>query len=250
LSLIRSFTLLGRFADAAVHEAEAIRLAETTHDAYTVAMTYQTAALVHVHQGDTAKVRALFEREIEVLRAGHISDQLPGVLALSAKALLDLGDVAEAQRRLQEAERLLEEHVATGRAGNYAWAYRAMGAAHLLLGQIETARRHADRALEDAAGRADYVIYARLLLGDIATHPQAFDEARAEVHYRYALSMAEPRGMRPLVARGHHGLGTLFARMGKREQASEHLETAAAMYREMDMRAWLEQLEAEKPAVR
>jgi hypothetical protein len=32
---------------------------------------------------------------------------------------------------------------------------------------------------------------------------------------------------------------------GKREQAQEHLATATAMYREMDMRFWLEQAEAE-----
>jgi hypothetical protein len=51
--------------------------------------------------------------------------------------------------------------------------------------------------------------------------------------------------MRPLVAHCHLGLGTLYARMGKREQATEHLETAAAMYRDMDMRFWLEQAEAE-----
>jgi len=33
--------------------------------------------------------------------------------------------------------------------------------------------------------------------------------------------------------------------MGKRDQAQEHLTTAIAMYREMDMRFWPEQAEAE-----
>jgi hypothetical protein len=51
-------------------------------------------------------------------------------------------------------------------------------------------------------------------------------------------------GMRPLVAHCHLGLGKLYRRMGDREQASEHLTTATAMYREMDMRFWLEQAEA------
>jgi hypothetical protein len=32
---------------------------------------------------------------------------------------------------------------------------------------------------------------------------------------------------------------------GKREQAQEHLTTAMTMYREMDMRFWLEKAEAE-----
>ena len=47
--------------------------------------------------------------------------------------------------------------------------------------------------------------------------------------------------MRPLVAHCHLGLGKLFRRTGKREQAQDHLTTAATMYREMDMNFWLEQ---------
>jgi len=34
--------------------------------------------------------------------------------------------------------------------------------------------------------------------------------------------------------------GKLYRRTGKRQEAREHLTTAAAMYREMDMRFWLE----------
>jgi hypothetical protein len=55
----------------------------------------------------------------------------------------------------------------------------------------------------------------------------------------------EPRGMRPLVAHCHLGLGKLYRRTDKREQAHEHLTTA--MYREMGMSYWLEQAEKEGP---
>jgi hypothetical protein len=44
--------------------------------------------------------------------------------------------------------------------------------------------------------------------------------------------------MRPLAAHCHRGLGRL--------QQREHLATARAMYREMDMRLWLGQMEAER----
>ena len=57
-------------------------------------------------------------------------------------------------------------------------------------------------------------------------------------------------GMRPLVAHCHLGLGKLYRRTGKREQAQEHLTTATTMYREMDMRFWLEQAEAEAEGAR
>jgi uncharacterized protein HemY len=66
-----------------------------------------------------------------------------------------------------------------------------------------------------------------------------------EGHYRQAMELAEQLGMRPLVAHCHLGLGKLYRRTGRREQAHEHLTTATTMYREMDMRFWLEQVEAE-----
>jgi Double zinc ribbon len=54
---------------------------------------------------------------------------------------------------------------------------------------------------------------------------------------------------RPLVAHCHLGLGKLYRRTGKREEAREHLTTATTMYREIDMAFWLEQAEAEMSAV-
>ena len=47
------------------------------------------------------------------------------------------------------------------------------------------------------------------------------------------------------VAHCHLGLGKLYRRTGKREQTQEHLTVATTMYRDMDMRFWLEQAEAE-----
>ena len=46
--------------------------------------------------------------------------------------------------------------------------------------------------------------------------------------------------MRPLVAHCHLGLGKLYRRTGDHAKAEEHLGTASAMYREMDMGFWLE----------
>ncbi len=51
--------------------------------------------------------------------------------------------------------------------------------------------------------------------------------------------------MRPLVAHCHLGLGKLYRRTGKREQAQEHLTTATTMSREMGMTYWLEKAEAQ-----
>jgi hypothetical protein len=90
--------------------------------------------------------------------------------------------------------------------------------------------------MECSPRQPGFAAHALHLLGDIATHPDRFDADRGEGHYRQALMLAEPRGMRPLVAHCHLGLGKLYRRTGQREQAREHLTTATTMYREMDMR--------------
>jgi len=81
------------------------------------------------------------------------------------------------------------------------------------------------------------------LLGDIHSRqdPPAADQA--EGVYRQAITLADELGMRPLVARCH--LGSLYRAAGRRTGAQQHLATAMAMYRDMDMRFWLEQTGAE-----
>jgi len=115
----------------------------------------------------------------------------------------------------------------------------------LMLGRLDEAKRLGDRAIESSLSHRGYAAFALHLLGDVATHPDRFDAESGGAHYRQALALAEPRGMRPLVAHCHLGLGKLSRRTGKREQAREHLTIATTMYREMDMRFWLAQAEAE-----
>ena len=67
---------------------------------------------------------------------------------------------------------------------------------------------------------------------------------QAEAHYRQALALADELGMRPLQAHCHRGLGTLYAKIGRREQARAELSTAIELYRAMDMTFWLPQAEA------
>ena len=122
-----------------------------------------------------------------------------------------------------------------------------LGEAYLLADQVENARACADRAVMLARGRGErgYEAWALRLLGEIASHHGRPDVATAAAHYGAAMTLASELEMRPLVAHCHFGLGRLYRRTGKREQAQEHLTTATAMYGEMDMRFWLEQAQAE-----
>jgi hypothetical protein len=75
----------------------------------------------------------------------------------------------------------------------------------------------------------------------LAVHPDRFDAESGEAHYREALALAQLHGMQPLAAHCHLGLGKLYHSTGKPEHARENLAAAMTMYREMDMRFWLEQ---------
>jgi hypothetical protein len=57
------------------------------------------------------------------------------------------------------------------------------------------------------------------------------------------MRIAHELGLRPILAHCHLGVGKLYGRLGKREEACEHLTTAATMCREMGMRFWLDQAE-------
>jgi class 3 adenylate cyclase/tetratricopeptide (TPR) repeat protein len=243
--LVMSLAQLGRFAEAAGYEAEAIRLAEPTHHAFTVGYAHLAAGTLHLVKGDWATARSLLDRGIAVFRTGNVILQLPWAVASSAWVMAQLDEASEALTRLREGEELVERAAARGIVGWRAWHHHQLGRACLLLGRLDEARRLGDRAVESSLRQPGFAAHAQYLLGDIATHPDRFDAENGEAHYRQALALAEPRGMRPLVAHCHLGLGRLYRRTGRRQEAEEHLATAATMYREMDMRYWLEKAERE-----
>jgi tetratricopeptide (TPR) repeat protein len=121
-----------------------------------------------------------------------------------------------------------------------------LGETYLLAGRPGDALALAGRSLALARehGHRSSEAWALRILGEIASHHGHPDVAIAETHYGAALALASELGMRPLVAHCQLGLGTLYRRTGKREQAQEHHTTATTLYREMDMQFWLEQAEA------
>jgi DNA-binding SARP family transcriptional activator len=236
---------LGRFSEASEYEVEALRLAERTEHAFTISAAHLVACALHLLRGEWAEVRALSERYDTVARTRNVILMLPTAVALSAWALAQLGEVSEALDRLRECEQLLERHASNGIIGWSGWDYHLLGHASLMLGRLDDAERLGHRALERSPRHPGFAAHAMHLLGDIAIQPDRFDAERGETHFREAQALAERRGMRPLVARCHLGLGKLYGRIGHRGQAREHLATATQMFRDMNVRFWLEQSAAE-----
>jgi len=240
--LVLSLADLGRFGEAALHEAELLRLAGPTQHAFTIGEAYNVAGVLHLRKGDWATARSLIEHSIAALRKGNVVVVLPVLVAHSAVVLAQVGEMREALTRFREGKQLLEHLVAQGVGFT---PYGSLGRVALLLGRLDEAQSLCERALESSPARQAIVAYALHLLGDIATHPDRFDAESAETHYRKALALAEPRGMRPLVAHCHAGLAKHYWRTGKRIAYEEHFATARPMYREMGMTYWLERTVAE-----
>jgi tetratricopeptide (TPR) repeat protein len=129
----------------------------------------------------------------------------------------------------------------------YPGTVSALGTAYLLAGRPADALQSVRRALQLSQAYKQPGVEAEALrvLGDIHAGHVPPDVAAADAAYRQALALAEPRGMRPLAAHCHLGLGKLYHRIGKNESARKHLQTATTMYREMGMTFWLEQTDAE-----
>ena len=242
--LVLSLSRLGRFAEAAQHAAEALRLTRGAQP-YPAGETHIVAGWLHAHKGEWAKARPHFEQATAAFRTGNTAILLPNAVAGFAWVLAQAGEASEALARLRESEELLDEQTARGFVGLPSSLYHSQGRANLLLGRLDEARRMGHRAVEHSGSRPVSAADALHLLGDIATHPDAFDAQSGEAHYCKALALAEPRGVRPLIAHCHLGLGKFYRRIGNQEQAREHLTTATTMYRDMDMRFWLEQAQAE-----
>ena len=161
-----------------------------------------------------------------------------------------LGYAYALQGRLAEGRALLEEAISesirTGALQGHAYRVAWLSEVCRLAGRGEEAWQHARQALDLARQHKERANEALALhqLGVVHAHADPPDAEQAEAHYQQALALAEALGMRPLVAHCHLGLGTLYTKIGRREQARAELSAAIDLYRAMEMTFWLPQAEA------
>jgi tetratricopeptide (TPR) repeat protein len=237
---------LGRFAEGFGRLREAMHIAEEAGHVYSLLFPLFGLGTLKLDQGDFAAAVAPLERGLDLCRTREVPFLLPDFAGALGAAYHGTGRRAEGVALMEDAARDFAEQTVRMPAG---WVGRvgALGGAYLLDGRLAEATRIAQDGLAVARQRGQRGAEGHLLrlLGDIAAHPDRVEVDTAEAHYRQALALAEELGLRPLVAHCQAGLGKLYRRTDKREQAQEHLTTATTMYRAMGMTYWLEQAEAE-----
>src|SRR5499426_2632248 len=233
-----SFADLGGFADGIALGQESIRLAEPQSLPFTITQCYWALGYLYGIQGDLEEATRLLEKGHAICRERDVAMMTPLLASY-------LGWVYALSSRVEDGLALIRAGLAGIEPLGFR-VYEALGQAQLaeslVIGnRLDEARQAATRALElsRARGQRAYEASALRMLGEINARRDPPDADAAEDHYLQALALADDLGMRPLAAHCHLGLGRL-------KQAREHLATARAMYREMDMRFWLGQMEAER----
>jgi tetratricopeptide (TPR) repeat protein len=238
--LAEALSQLGRFDDAIGHAEAAVRIAEAADHPFTLFWGLFELGVTHLGRGDSPRATRVLERCHDLCRTWQFVVATPIVAATLGAAYAVAGRADEALPLVVGAvEEFRRRHI-------YRWPdiLLCAGTTYLSAGRIDEAASYAREALAltRRLGAQGSEAHALCLAGDVASTGGAKD---APGYYREALALAGELGMRPLVAHCHLGLGRLDYRTDKHEQAQEHLTTAITMYREMDMRFWLERVERE-----
>jgi tetratricopeptide (TPR) repeat protein len=235
---------LGEFEEGIAWGEDGIRLAEALDHPMSLAYACTRLGQLHAVKGDFERAAHLLERGLGLTRDWQIT-------FTAALVTGDLGHVYTRLQRTAEGLTLLREAIDAYESRKVE-AVKArllvhLGEAYLLADRFEDARACAGRSLAHTRVRGERAAeaYALRLLADIATHRHRPDLEAAEGAYHESMVVAGKLGMRPLVAHCQRGLGTLYRRVGRVHAAREHLGAAAATFRQMAMKPWLEEAEAE-----
>jgi tetratricopeptide (TPR) repeat protein len=234
---------LGMFVEGRALGEEGLRIAEAVDHPASLMVASWGVGLLALRQGDLHRALPLLERAVRICQDADLPVLFPMVVAALGAAYTLAGRVADAVPLLTQA---VEQTTVMEMVLFQALSRLPLGEAQALAGRLEEGHALAERALALARAHQErgHQAYALRLFGDIAARREPPESEQAGEYYCQALTLAEELGMRPLQAHCHLSLGTLYARLGRREQARPELSTAIKLYRAMDMTFWLPQAEA------
>jgi class 3 adenylate cyclase/tetratricopeptide (TPR) repeat protein len=238
------FAELGDFRCAIAWGDRAIDAAETSQHALAAAVASTLRAYAPLYRGDFAEALPWCERSVALCDSKGLHGWRPAAYSAYGCALVGAG---RSQQGLSFLERAVIFDEQTGIKTQLAHWFSRWAEGLLVAGHLGEASVTAERALSIARSHRERGNEARALyvLAGVTAARERPDCSDALQYYDGANELTATLGMRPLVAHCHLGIGKLYRRTDKREQAQEHLTTATTMYREMGMTYWLEKAAAE-----
>jgi class 3 adenylate cyclase/tetratricopeptide (TPR) repeat protein len=233
----------GDFVNAFRHGQDAVGVAQAAGHRYSLILASWRLACVYSAKGELGNAVHLLERALALCRESGLTLLAPYMTWSLGSAYALTGRITDGLSSLHQAVDALET---SGLGAFLSLAITRLAETCARAGRYEEARAYGERALSLTRARRErgFEAYALRSLGDIESYSPHLQAETPERYYREALALAEPRGMRPLVAHCHLGFGNLYRRTGKPQESQEHLTTATTMYRGMGMTYWLERAEA------
>ena len=238
---------MGEFAEGVAAGKDGLLMAQAAGHPYSEVWARYGLGYAHLRHGDFAAATGVLEQGLALCRGMQIRFAVPFAAASLGSAYLWSGRAAGAVSLLEEAVKAI---TAMRMLGVRSVFITFLAEAYLALGRIAEAREQVEQALALARDHPErsWEALGLKLLGDVHAYDPAEVEQAGDA-YRRALALAAEQGMRPLVAHCHFGLFALARKTGHGEQAQEHLTISTAMYRDMDMRFWVEKAEVEMRAL-
>ena len=244
MQLMMTHAEVGEFEDAFAVEQDSVKLAETIDQPFSTLLIFAAMGCAHAQKGDFG----------EAIPRCEVAERLTrewGLALMRPRSVSMLGYTYASTGRRDDALPLLEEgmELARRRPLGFGPPVQAnwLGEGLLELGRMTDAERvtmHILTLATEAGARRDEA-WALRLLGEIHFRSDGTGLAKAEQYFRQCLALSQERGMRPLVAHCHLGLGRVYRRTAREREASAELAYACALYRETAMQFYLQQAEAE-----
>jgi DNA-binding SARP family transcriptional activator len=230
--LAKTLATLGDFEDGRRHGVKAVTRAAAMRQPYSQSIAQWCLGDLHLAWGDTAAAIGQFESGLALAVEWDLPTMVAGHTGSLGHAHVLSGDVDAGLPMLQQALSAFEDmrhHM------GLSLFLVPLAAASVFAGNVEQARALAERSLDLARehGHLSGEAGARYVLA--AAEDQDGEPARALTYYAEALELAMARGMRPLCARCHLGLGEAYRHLGDESRARHSFGLAAALHRELGM---------------
>jgi class 3 adenylate cyclase/tetratricopeptide (TPR) repeat protein len=222
---------LGEFNQIEELGREAMEIVEKVENALTLVLTYTCLGMAYLRYGKLELALEYLEKSYEVCLNSKVTFVRSYTAGAIGQAYILDGKLKQALAVLTEGTR--PEYIERG-----IWTVHlltVLADAYRVTGDVALALDTLSRALDLAAksGERGFESWAMVVMARIKSDMEQVDEATQ--WYDRSLKQADELSMRPLVAHCHQGLGELYRRLGKKEEALSEFDTANGMYRALGM---------------
>ncbi len=229
---------VGNFDEGERKLQKGLSFARDLDNLHSLAMTEMCYGIFHYFKGDGPNQVKHYRASLEYMEKGQFlifQGLVRGWLGI-AYEMMELPE--EALRHLDEGLRI---HTESGLPFFLGSLYTGLSKTHLVLGNLQKARVHAEQGIGQCQKNNEkfHEAESRIALGRAvgASGPEHFEEAQDQM--LNGIRILEELYIRSREAVGYLYLGELQATVGRKDEALENVKKAESRFREMGMDYWL-----------